>query len=231
MLFDFETESSPIAIAQAALLLSYRPSYATLGVKRPNTTWLTLAVQNAEIADAKHYANFQPNSPLTEEEEQKQQNTLKRLWWCCIIRDRVLPLCVRRNIQIDRSRFNFAANPPLRYTDLEDEIHHSRVYSPAAKRHLIRIMEKFVELCIILTDVLSLVYPLDERRHNGSASVSDTSKIWRAKNALRDWEKDTAIRLSDLVNLGEDSLDSTDMQVASHESVIMYIHLVHMYYQ
>lgn len=138
---------------------------------------------------------------------------------------------MRRNIQIDRSRFNFAANPPLRYADVEDEIEHSRVYSPEAKRHIIRILEKFVELCVILTDVLALVYPLDERRHSGCATVSDTSKVWRAKNALREWEKDTALRLSDLLDTGEGSADSPGSQITSHESVTLYSHLVHIYYQ
>ncbi|CAM1502789.1 Fc.00g075650.m01.CDS01 [Cosmosporella sp. VM-42] len=230
LLFDFESESSPIYIAQAALLLSYRPSYATLGIKRPNTTWLTTAIQNAEIADANHYTSFQSSSPATPQEERKHQNTLKRLWWCCIIRDRVLPLCVRRNIQIDRARFNFAIDAPLRYADLEDEIEHSRVYDPKTKRHLIRILEKFVELCIILTDVLALVYPLDERRPSGSASVLDTSKIWQAKNALREWERDTASRLSDLADSTKKALNNSEDKGMPHESVTLYIHLMYMYY-
>ncbi|KAF7560803.1 hypothetical protein G7046_g3341 [Stylonectria norvegica] len=228
LLYDFETESSPISIAQASLLLSYRSSFATLGVKKPNTTWLSIAIQHAEIADANHYTSYQMNSSTPSKEELKLQSTLKRLWWCCVIRDRVLPLCVRRSIQIDRARFNFATNVPLRYADLEDEIQSSSVYGAKTKRHLIRVFEKFVELCIILTDVLAMAYPPDERRPGESTLGLDTSRIWRAKNALREWEKDTSLRLQDLAD-SEISLGSTDDR-SIHESVTLYIDLMNMYY-
>ena len=143
----------------------------------------------------------------------------------------MLPLCVRRNIQIDRARFNFAIDAPLRYADLEDEIQHSRVYNPKTKRHLIRILEKFIELCITLTDVLALVYPLHERRPGGSTSILDTSKVWQAKNALREWERGAASRLSDLSDSNKKELGGCEDQGVLHESVTLYIHLMYMYYQ
>lgn len=141
----------------------------------------------------------------------------------------MLPLCVRRNIQIDRARFNFAANEPLGYADLESEIEHSRVYNPKSKRCLLRILEKFIELCIILTDILGLVYPLGERRSAGYTSISDPSKVWRAKNALREWEKGAALRLQNLINTTVESLDSSEG--IPHPSVTLYIDLINMYYQ
>lgn len=139
-------------------------------------------------------------------------------------------MCVRRNIQIDRARFNFSANSPLRYADLESEIEHSRVYNPTSKRCLLKILEKFIELCIILTDVLGLAYPLGERRSAGYASISDPSKVWRAKNALREWEKGAALRLTDLVGSKDSSFDSLEEDIP-HPSVTLYIDLIHMYYQ
>lgn len=228
LLYDFDTESSPIYIAQAAILLSFRACFATLGVKK--TTWLSVAIRHAELADANQYANFESTSVTPEKDESDLQNTLKRLWWCCIIRDRVLSLCIRRGVQIDRARFNFAANTPLRHADLEDEVHSSNVYGIKTKRHLLRVFEKFIELCTVLTDVLAMVYPLDEQCSGGYLFTADTSKIWQAKRFLREWAKDTALHLQDLIAPDTAKSDHVDVQHTLHESVTLYINLMYMFY-
>ena len=59
LLYDFETESGPVAIAQAALLLSFwSPAANAGGAKNPNSAWLSTAIQQAKSADAHNYAAF-----------------------------------------------------------------------------------------------------------------------------------------------------------------------------
>src|SRR5690606_11753257 len=84
LLYDLESESSPLAIAQAALLLSFWSPSTT---RKPNTAWLSLAIQHAKSAEAHHYAAMPVFSASTHPLQHRKQNILKRIWWCCIIRD------------------------------------------------------------------------------------------------------------------------------------------------
>lgn len=69
---------------------------------------------------------------------------------------------MRRDTQITRQTFDFDTNPSLEAADLADEVHRSRVYDADTKKALIDISIRFVRLCVILTDLLSLTaYPED----------------------------------------------------------------------
>ncbi|CAK7215769.1 hypothetical protein SBRCBS47491_002596 [Sporothrix bragantina] len=188
LLYDFETESSPAAIAQAALLLSFWSPSTNSGTKNPNTAWLCTAIQQAKLAEANHYAQLLPF-------EARRANTLKRLWWCCIIRDRVMGLGVRRSIQITRAHFDLEANPPLTRADLADEIERSRVYNPGTKSCLIEILVHMVELCVVLTDILTLVFPADDTPGWGrQIADGDAGRVRQCKIELRRWYKDVALK-------------------------------------
>lgn len=230
LLFDFGTESSPVAIAQAALLLSYwtPPTRTEL---RSNTVWLSIAVENAKNADAPYYATLpaRPRPASVEERAKfKSNNSLKRLWWCCVIRDRILPLGLRRGIQITRAHFDFERHRPLGLMDLDDEIHRSIVYSPDAKRELIQVLSHVLDLCVILTDVLLLVFPLDGALDLSRARTMppiEEANIRSNKKALVHWYT-AAVATSATA-----SDDGAEIDWNKHESVILYTHLMFTYYQ
>ncbi len=255
LLFDFETESSPAAIAQAALLLSFWSPSVNSGTKNPNTAWLCTAVQQAKLAGAHHYAGLLPTSTsgaangpsaaqsAADAATARRANALKRLWWCCIIRDRIMGLGVRRSIQITRAHFDFEANPPLSRADLADEVERSRVYNPGTKSCLIEILVHMVELCVVLTDILTLVFPQDDTPGWGrQLADDDAGRVRQCKIELRRWYKDVALKFPMFGSSsggggagggtvpGMSRLASGNGREYYHDSVILYTNLMYMYY-
>ncbi|KAI1342803.1 fungal-specific transcription factor domain-containing protein [Xylariaceae sp. FL0016] len=231
LLYDFDTESSLVCLSQTALLLSYWAPNWSHATKKPNSAWLGSAIQNAKSAEAHLYSAMPTFSPLTDPVQYKKQNTLKRLWWCCIIRDRILPLGMRRSIQITRSHFDLDANAGLGYIDLADEVNRSKVYNAETKRCLIEIFVQLGELCSVLTDLLTLVFPLDDApgwgRRNGS---EDDAKVKECKIALRRWYKGASLRFP-MFGGGSVARKSTgNGKQYQHDSVILYTNLMYMYY-
>ncbi|KAM0276846.1 hypothetical protein ACHAQH_006322 [Verticillium albo-atrum] len=222
LLYDLDTESSPLSIAQAALLLTHWSAPASHSLRKPNTQWLTIAIQHAKTAEAHHYDVAPAHI----------QNTLKRLWWCCITRDRIMGLGVRRPLQITRAHFDFDTNGILGYADLADEIERSRVYNPGTKRCLAEILEQLVELCVVLTDVLILVFPLDDSPGWGrELKAEEQDKVREYKLALRRWYKSATLRFPMFgggsvarMNAGSGGKEF------QHDSVILYTNLMYMYY-
>ncbi|EGU76360.1 hypothetical protein FOXB_13129 [Fusarium oxysporum f. sp. conglutinans Fo5176] len=187
LLYDFSTDPDPISIAQSALLLTYWCPTFRSGPGKANSRWLRIAIQHAKSCDADSYDS--PSYGLhISQQDVKRRNILKRIWWCCIIRDRIMPLCVRRNIQITSAHFDFANCSPLCYDDLVDELESSRVYNIATKHKLILTLERLTELCVTLTDVLGLVYPtetlpiLDAEAHSTAYA-----QVQEHKRSLKNW--------------------------------------------
>ena len=233
LLFDFETESSPAAIAQASLLLSYWSPSTNPGTKNPNTGWLCTAIQQAKLAEAHHYARMGVSGTAT---DKRRANALKRLWWCCIIRDRVMSLGVRRPIQITRAHFDLEANPPLCRADLADEVERSRVYNPGTKSCLIEITLHLAKLCVVLTDILTLVFPQDDTPGWGrTMAESDAGRVRQGKLELRRWYKDVALKYP-MFGGGTNGPSSSQAKSGAngrafyHDSVILYTNLMYMYY-
>ena len=134
-----------------------------------------------------------------------------------------MPLCVRRPIQLTRGEFDFDANPPLDYGDMIDEIDGSRVYTPAAKRSLVNILGHFTQLCVCLTDVLSLVYPTkDLPVLDIDASSGTAERIKELRRALRYWSKSATRPLT--------STDLPPGMNVSGESLVLDTHLIWIYY-
>lgn len=109
--------------------------------------------------------------------------------------------------------------------DLDDEIHRSVVYTPDAKRELIRILSQTLDLCVILTDILLLVFPLDgaiDQRHELQMLLPrEEEQIRNSKKALVHW-------YTSAVAAGE---GGTEINWNRHESVILYTHWMYTYYQ
>lgn len=211
------------------------------GARKPNSTWLGIAIQHAKAAEAHRYASFTPSGPNGAADTQlKRQNLLKRLWWCCIIRDRILPLGLRRSIQITRAHFDFDANSALGAADLADEIERSKVYNPGTKRALIEILGQLIDLCVLLTDMLVLVYPLDETPGWGKMIRPDEmERVRDGKVALRRWYKGATLQFP-MFGGGTTARTSSSISDANgkrggkdfhHDSVILYTNLMYMYYQ
>ncbi|KAI1752197.1 hypothetical protein F4782DRAFT_159953 [Xylaria castorea] len=229
LLFDFDTESSLVCLSQAALLLTYWAPNWSLAAKKPNTAWLGVAVHNAKSAEAHMYSVMPTFSPITEPIEYKKQNSLKRLWWCCVFRDRLIALGMRRSIQVSRAHFDVDTSSSFGFSDLSDEVGRSKVYNPEAKKRLIEIFVQLGELCSVMTDLLALVFPLDDvpgwGRHNGAEGAE---KVRQCKVALRRWYKSAT--LSFPVFSGGNATSKVTTNEHQHDSVILYTNLMYMWY-
>ncbi|KAH8886621.1 hypothetical protein GQ53DRAFT_827932 [Thozetella sp. PMI_491] len=184
LLHDFGTESAPLLTAQAALLLTmWVPPSQFHG--KENSMWLTVAIEKAKSAGADCYFASSPMLRLSS----KRRNVLKRLWWCCIMRDRIMSLGLRRPIQITHVHFPFNDAPRLCHDDLASEIRRSKVYDVETKRSLIDIIVQVVELCVVLTDALFLVFPLHKtiRFLSQEHSKERETKLGEARRALGRW--------------------------------------------
>jgi hypothetical protein len=214
LLFDLEAESSSVSKSQAALLLtSWSFSFYEVP-RKPSTPWLSIAIHYARDSEAHKYQKFSADS--------ESYAVLKRLWWCCIIRDRLFSLGMRRGIQITAALFDVTRSVQLGYSDLAGEIHRSRVHNAVTKIKLAEILEFLVELCIILTDILELAYPIADCVNNARDEHKILRRLRSSQMSLRKWHEKAGKHLPRPVTSFEKSVE--------HDSVILYGNLVYMYY-
>lgn len=231
LLFDFDTETNLVDLAQTALLLSFWATNWSLASKKLNSTWLGIAIQNAKSSDAHLYAIKPTFSAATDPVQYKKQKMLKRLWWCCIIRDRILALGVRRSLQISRAHFDLEANTGLGFTDLADEVDRSKVYNAETKRCLIEIFVQLGELCSALTDLITLVFPLDDvPGWDRQLGLEGPAKLKECKAALRSWYKGAALRFPMFGGGSTPRMTTANSKQFQHDSVILYTNLMYMHY-
>ncbi|ORY68662.1 fungal-specific transcription factor domain-containing protein [Pseudomassariella vexata] len=231
LLYDFESESSMVYLAQAALLLSHWSPNFTHAFKKANSTWLSMAIQNAKSVEAHYYSAIPVISAAAHPAQHKRQNTLRRLWWCCIVRDRILPLGLRRSPKITRSHFDFDANPRLGYPDLDDEVHRSKVYNAETKRCLIGIFSQIVDLSIVLTSSLMLVFPLDDSPGWGKrVGAEQSEKVRECKSALRRWYESASLQFPMFGGGTARRINAMKRKESRHDSVILYTNMMYMYY-
>lgn len=123
---------------------------------------------------------------------------------------------MRRSIQISRYNFDFDQEP-FTEADLQGEFETSRVYGSDTKRNLARVMEAQVNLAILLTDILALVYPINSLDHNSLMAMPAVTK--RLRDELIVWEtKSEALVLA------------SDSSPAPHPSVRLFWGLTQIYY-
>ncbi|KPM38667.1 hypothetical protein AK830_g7894 [Neonectria ditissima] len=230
LLYDFGLETSSISIAQAALLLSHSHLIPLPhgGCKQLGPMWLGIATHYARDAGAHSYHSILTNESPATPELKKLSATLKRLWWCCIIRDRLMPLTSRKTIKITHANFNFTGNPILGVADLSDEFDKSSVYDPTTKRFLAEILAKLVELCVILTEVLTLTFPMyDDPSRAPSHLATEESRIGDCRMALRRWYS-TVLRIQSASD--GDILKLAETSGSPSSSPMLFINLLEMYY-
>lgn len=135
-------------------------------------------------------------------------------------------LCVRRSIQITNHDFEFSGNSRLEEEDLSDEFGKSRVYSSDVKRSLATVLSRLVELCICLTQILSLVYPSQDSlvidQHDWS---NQRQKIKLYRKTLGYWEEQT--RCTAPVA----STPPTDSPAEGTNHIILFSELLWVYYK
>lgn len=218
-----DIETSPLPLAQSALLLMawVPPSNLTLS---PYKTWLGRAIQHAQTLNADRPQNIaEPAETPAASRDAKQKNTLRRLWWCCIALDRVSPLCTRFAHHITRENYDFGTSKPLNASDLENEIYRSSVYNPISKRRLIDLFEIYLDLMLILTDVLALIMPIAAL--SGATSSSVTSRIGACEAALQQWfaRASAQLPLPSRATAASEKKQGLNRSVALHTS-LMYIY-------
>ncbi|CAI6083452.1 unnamed protein product [Clonostachys chloroleuca] len=224
ILYDMNSELSSFTISQAALLLtSWTPPANPRGMK-PNTQWLSIAIEHARAEGAHLYSRHQ--GPMSESPS-SHQALAKRIWWCCIIRDRLLSLGVRRRIQIDRESFDFDSNRRLNHSDLAGEVDGSGVYCKKAKMSLIRILLRIVDLCVSLTDLLNLAHRLEFSRNGDSEQwLPHLQQVRTVKEALRMWHEVTKSEFSCSLK----QLRSASKYDEQCKAVAVQLHVMYMYY-
>ncbi|KAH7176922.1 hypothetical protein EDB81DRAFT_773777 [Dactylonectria macrodidyma] len=212
LLFDFCGEQDPVSNAQGALLLSYNA--AMRGQKRANSIWLATAIQLAQAAGA-HQFDCNPH------ESPEVNNTLKRLWWCCIVRDRILPLGVRRQLHIPLA--DFEDKSVLTEEDFVQEITGSRVYGAETKASLVGLFITLCDLAVSLTDVIITVYTSNQPINIQSWSIPKLQKtvdrIELCKSSLNSWFERATARFPTPAGI-----------MSTDESLILYTNVMYMYY-
>lgn len=159
-----EVESDPVCMSQSALLLTY---YVSSSVKfRVNTLWLTHAIRFAQVAGADRFYELKGVEP-------KQLRMLKRLWWGCIVRDRIMPLGLRRPIQIRESIPVRGDQRFLSEVDFQDEMGMSRVHDPAAQARIFQIVNLMCKFSESLTPAMITLYAAEKPRDR-AVSTPDT---------------------------------------------------------
>ena len=198
---------------QGALLLTYNSSMRSF--KRANTFWLGIAIQFAKDADSHRYH--------TKNATPERRNMLKRLWWCCLLRDRILPLGLRRPLYISASDFDCTVSP-LKKEDFINEIGKSKVYNVPTKHSLIELFIMLCDLAASLTDVIVVIYPLQEPYERRSSDIDETEQaihqVETCRAGLNRWFEKATLYFPTLAGL-------TD----AHKSVVLYTNLMYMYYQ
>ncbi|KLJ05857.1 hypothetical protein EMPG_10711 [Blastomyces silverae] len=212
LLFDLNAENDVLAKAQGAILLTYQSSSIDF---HAGSLWLTTAIQHAILYGA-HLYNSKSNV------NDPHKGTKKRLWWSILLRDRILPLGLRRYPQITPQHFDLSLDC-MAEEDLQDEIYKSEVYNAETKRILANVLRVQCQLAIVLTGVIMIVYA-----PNGfSQPKSMTEKEFL--KSLREIE-DIRASLAQWANEAKAAFGSIFASDGVHESVTLYSNLTFMYY-
>ncbi|KAM5521634.1 fungal specific transcription factor domain-containing protein [Fusarium oxysporum f. sp. phaseoli] len=213
LLFDLCSERNLVSSAQGALLLSYNGTMKDQ--KRTNSIWLSTAIHLAQAAGADQF-HTSLNPSLT------TVNELKRLWWCCIVRDRILPLGMRRQLHITSLDVAHGSYLPTE-KDFSREIDGSRVYAPQTKRTLVRLFITLCELTVPLTDVIKIVYPTGRLTDIHSPVVHDAQKgresLQSCEAGLEAWFERATIQFPTPAGI-----------ITREESLVLYTNLLYIYY-
>ena len=211
MLYQLGCVHDPVSVVQGTLLL-------TLWVSNQdecpdNSTWLSIAIQNARKLGAHHAQEPWGTSHHT-------FTQLKRLWWVCLIRDRVIALGYRRPLQIADNNWN--ADCRLLFSEeVQNEMCQSRVYSPKTRNILFRVFVSIFEFSCTLTNILNMVFPpLGDLLSPGTKASASLQQAEIFERSLCDW-----------YNKSRRMLTNLDPNIEQNDSILLFHHLLKMYLQ
>ncbi|KAM6522855.1 hypothetical protein FALCPG4_012470 [Fusarium falciforme] len=219
LLYSAQDPSDHVLMAQTALLLTHRCPSLGDGEQRANSNWLRRAIQHAKALNADRCANsLDSASP----QQGKRNNTLRRIWLSCIIRDRVLSLCLRRKVQINHTSY------AMSHEEFSDEIQRSQVYDADSKQSLITIMLLMTELCLCLSNILTVAHSVRDLTGSESHSSSrKTMQIWECKKDLETWSVKAVASSPVLASTQPGRQQGGEPR----NSILIFSHLVWIYYQ
>ncbi|KAL7755008.1 hypothetical protein ACKLNR_014765 [Fusarium oxysporum f. sp. zingiberi] len=212
LLLDICSGRYLVSNAQGALLLTY---YATTRDRaRTNSILLATAIQLAQGAGADQY-HKRPD------QDSAETIRLKRLWWCCIVRDRILPLGVRRQLHIT------SINPALDHLTEQDfakEIQESQVYSAQTKRSLVYLFISLCELAVPFTCVIQTVYGMGQSAADAISPIIENQKqieqsIRFCETSLDAWFDKATIQFPTPAGI-----------ISAEKSLVLYTNLMYIYY-
>ncbi|KAH8654763.1 fungal-specific transcription factor domain-containing protein [Ilyonectria robusta] len=182
LFYDFGIEPCHLKTAQAALLLTFwtPPMKAD---SKPNTSWLMIAIENARAVKADYHSDVSNFPP----QKTDDRDVLRRLWWCCIMRDRILPLGLRRSITITPAHFDFDKNLELGAAEIQAELLRSSVYDAETRTALARVTKRLLRFSVLLTDILLLLYPVKPVADTAREMQASVTSVRKHKEDLLHW--------------------------------------------
>jgi hypothetical protein len=118
---------------------------------------------------------------------------------------------------------------PLGFNDFQTEIHRSRVFAPAIKRRHIDLFAKFLELILVLTDVLAIAFPYESKVEiSPESALGSDAQVQKCRRSLAAWYESATIGFP--LFDGQDRDRHVDARDPS-KSVILYTNLMYIYYQ
>lgn len=145
----------------------------------------------------------------------------RRLWWSIVLRDRIMPLALRRTPQINYSNFDLDLDS-LNQFDLQSDIECLGVYDRSTKLMLLKVLQAQCQLALVLTRVLMICYNFglfaEPKSLTEQQFLQEISEINLAKADLERWSESSRHIISS-------ELDGDDQ----HLSVRLYTELVYIY--
>lgn len=215
LLFDMEAEKDPVCMAQSALLLTYHAtSYNKL---RVNSLWLGHAIRFAQVARADRFYEADQVNP-------KRRTALKRLWWGCITRDRILPLGLRRPIQIRETPPTDDDNRFLSEDDFEDEIGASTIHGPSVQRKLFGVMNLTCRFAEAVTPAMITMYTAEKPRER---TISTSSSLKEMLSNIRNHIEELHVWHENAIRLFPPPVALDD----EPDTVVIYANMLFIYYE
>ncbi|KAI1017091.1 hypothetical protein LB504_007188, partial [Fusarium proliferatum] len=231
LLYNQETESSPLILAQVSLLLAHWSPHKSLRTNRPSSQWLGRAIQHSQ--DAIYQAKVS-----TSVKSHFSQGNLRRLLGCCILSDCIHSLYTRRPPMMLSGMIEAEGNfVVLSRTELSHEIGRSRVYSAEEKQQFIEAQEQMSSLIRILRRVLALIYPQGGMATCRPASMfeGEEYKFRDCKSHFKTWYNDNLMPLisgSDSALGSPVSLHHETQKGSSQSSPIeLLVSMMHLHYE
>ncbi|KAF5678606.1 cutinase transcription factor 1 beta [Fusarium heterosporum] len=233
LLYDQETESSPVVLAQVCLLLTHWTSQRSSRTSRQSTQWLGRAIQHS--LDAISHAKL-----CTTLNIRFNQSNLRRLLGCCILSDCIHSLYNRRPLMVPPDMVERDSDYiVLSRVDLSHEIGRSRVYGVEAKQQLIDAQEQMSALINILRKVLSLVYSQGVAAaatcRTASTLDKDENQLHDSKNRLKTWYRETltftTAERDSTLGSPVSSDDGKEHEGSQHDPVELLMSMMYLHYE